>query len=267
MKTQTYEKRFTNSDLDARLSALIETVANETDAARASGQIARYLAVMGRFHNYSFNNIMLILSQNPNATQVASFNAWRQMGRFVMAGQKGLAIFVPVQVSDKRSPDPDAKITVFKVGYVFDVSQTDGQPLPEAPAWHSAERAQELQARLVKAAQAKGLTVTEAELIRGGAQGMANEGKITLASTSGTMTLIHEMAHHILHIGGPEKVSREMAELEAEAVAAVCGSHWGLATEAAVNYLALWKAEGEAIKARMARIQKAAREIIESAEA
>lgn len=266
MKTQTYEKRFTNSDLNERLTALIDSVANDTDAARANAQVARYLEVMGRFHNYSFNNVMLILSQNPGATHVASFNTWRQMGRFVMKGQKGLAIYVPIQVADKKSPDPDAKMTVFTVGYVFDISQTDGQPLPEAPAWHSAERAQELQERLILVANAKGLTVTEVEAIRNGAQGSANSGSITLASTSGTMTLIHELAHQILHIG-QASVSRELAELEAEAVAAVCGSHWGLRIEAAVNYLALWKADGEAIKARMVRIQKAAREIIESAEA
>lgn len=118
-----------------------------------SDRYAEYLQTMSRFHRYSVNNVMLIHSQNPNATHVAGFNKWRdQFGRHVKRGEKGIQIIAPVPFKKKieevkRDPDTDApmldkdgnviteekvvNIPMFKVASVFDVSQTEGKPLPE----------------------------------------------------------------------------------------------------------------------------------------
>jgi hypothetical protein len=94
---------------------------------------------MARFHHYSFGNCMMIAMQRPDATHVAGFNRWKELGRFVKAGEKGIVIIAPMLFRKKASDgDPattdeqDAeKLLRFKAVYVFDVNQTDGQPLPE----------------------------------------------------------------------------------------------------------------------------------------
>ena len=118
-----------------------------------SDKYMQYLRVMSRFHHYSVNNVMLIHMQKPDATQVAGFNKWRdQFGRHVKSGEKGIKIIAPTPYKkkvEKIKRDPDTKapildkdgkaiveekevqIPMFKVVSVFDVSQTEGKPLPQ----------------------------------------------------------------------------------------------------------------------------------------
>ncbi len=100
-----------------------------------SEELTRYLSMLAKFHKYSFGNVMLILSQRPDATHVAGFNTWKQMGRFVRQGEKGIVIIAPMafRKQEKQPTDSDKPETVLRFHgvYVFDVSQTDGQPLPE----------------------------------------------------------------------------------------------------------------------------------------
>lgn len=118
-----------------------------------SDQYRRYLSTMSRFHRYSLNNVMLIHMQRPDATLVAGFNKWRdQFGRNVKKGEKGIKIIAPTPFKkkvEKVKLDPDTQapmldrdgnaimeekeiqIPLFKVVSVFDVSQTEGKPLPE----------------------------------------------------------------------------------------------------------------------------------------
>lgn len=97
----------------------------------------RYLDTQARFHRYSTANVFLILTQRPDATRVAGFHAWRDLGRFVRKGEKGIAILAPVTVRKRRDGDQDdgepEAVTRFRVVHVFDLAQTDGDPLPEAP--------------------------------------------------------------------------------------------------------------------------------------
>src|SRR5580704_15679008 len=100
-----------------------------------SDTLKQYLATMSRFHRYSWGNCLLIYSQRPGATHVAGFHSWLKMRRYVRKGEKGIVILAPM-VGRKKSDDElteDTKTGVFgfRAAHVFDVSQTDGEPLPE----------------------------------------------------------------------------------------------------------------------------------------
>ena len=95
-----------------------------------------YLRTMAKFHHYSFANSLLIYAQKPVATRVAGYRAWQSLGRQVRKGETGIKIFVPFtkRLDDPETGEEDKRVTGFGVGNVFDVSSTDGEPLPERPA-------------------------------------------------------------------------------------------------------------------------------------
>jgi len=118
----------------------LETLTAGIEAMSTSEDWLRYLDFQRRFHRYSFGNVMLIAMQRPDATNVAGFGKWLELGRAVRKGEKGIAILAPMV--GKRKPeageaeDADAGPRVvfgYRVAHVFDVSQTDGEPLPAAP--------------------------------------------------------------------------------------------------------------------------------------
>ena len=103
---------------------------------------------MSRFHRYSWNNVLLISLQRASATHVAGFQTWRKFGRYVRKGEKGIVILAPL-IGKKRTEDDsdneEKHLFGFRAAYVFDVSQTEGEPLPEFatvqgdPAEHTAK--------------------------------------------------------------------------------------------------------------------------------
>jgi antirestriction protein ArdC len=101
-----------------------------------SHALTAFLAAAARFHEYSFGNVMLITMQKPDATRVAGFNAWKKLNRFVRKGEKGIVIIAPMRIRPKEhaedaANDEEQAFLRFKAAYVFDVSQTEGEPLPE----------------------------------------------------------------------------------------------------------------------------------------
>ena len=107
---------------------------NDALAAGKSERLQQYLKVMARFPSYSFNNQLLICLQLPEATRVQGFRGWKKLGRVVNKGEKGIGIIAPMvyRMDDEASRDSDdTTIRGFKVVHVFDVSQTEGEPLPE----------------------------------------------------------------------------------------------------------------------------------------
>src|SRR5579859_5000396 len=100
-----------------------------------SQTLTAYLKAIGRFHRYSLHNVLLIASQKPNASYVAGFRTWNELGRFVKKGEKGIMILAPIVRRKAENSDEDEKksspIAGFRPAYVFDVSQTDGQELPQ----------------------------------------------------------------------------------------------------------------------------------------
>jgi hypothetical protein len=249
-------------------------------------EFKRYLAFAARFHRYSANNALLVLLQRPNATWVAGYRKWQELGRQVRRGEEGLKILAPIfrTVEDEESGEKACALCSFKVVKVFDVSQTDpvpgAEPLPEKPRPKAlrgdSDAARVLGRSLAAVCESEGVPVAEddAELDRlsPGASGvyLLREERIVLRSTlsadARTKTLAHELAHHLLHrdVGGTE-ADRPTFEAEAEGVAYAVLSYFGVdASEYSFAYVARWAEKKEVLKAALGHIQGTVRSIVEA---
>ena len=178
---------------------------------------------------------------------VAGFQTWRSLGRYVRKGERGIPILAPIFFrEDSGDPDSRQVLTGFRSVYVFDVSQTDGKPLPEPPDWKSPEQNQVLFDRLVEFAKSKGISVSVKKLDRE-IQGVSLGGSIVVDPSAGVKTLIHELGHEILHSVEKIPSTRGERELEAESVAYVVAKHFGLSDLHSPNYVALHGADAEKI--------------------
>lgn len=221
----------------------------------------KYLVTMSQFHHYSPRNIQLILAQNPEATHVASFKKWKDdFERSVNKGEKALRVLAPMTVKVKDPKTKEVLLddngnertrTYFKMVPVFDVSQTTGKELPKPV--YDLEGTYEDYGNLYKSAkavsEANGVPIQFKENL-GGAQGLYSrqDNAITILkgmSEQQTLkTIFHEMAHSELH--NVEKLletplKRSTRELQAESVAFVVASHYGLDTsDYTFGYLASW---------------------------
>jgi len=238
---------------DEALEQLIAAVeAGGSDAFKA------YLATMARFHRYSFGNVMMIAMQRPDATHVAGFDRWKELGRYVKAGEKGIVIIAPILIR-KKSDDSNGepadesaaeKLLRFKAVYVFDVSQTDGQPLPELhrvggnPNGHT-ERLKDFVAR-------QNIALEYSDDI-GSADGVSKGGKIVLRTMLSPAeefsVLVHELAHEMLHrTERRAETTKTIRETEAEAVAFVVSQAIGLDTNSAFSdYIRLYNGDRQTL--------------------
>ncbi len=235
------------TELNAGIRRTIEQLAQETDAARQSALFRDYLRTAAAFWNYSWHNQMLIWRQKPDASFVGGFNTWLKCGRFVRKGEKGIAILAPMFFKDKRqtADGNDAENTRiwFKVVYVFDISQTDGTPLPELPTRSAGERGHDVLSRLLRFAESRGIVVRFVEKCSlNGAAGTSRGTEIEIRTsetdvTTQAATLAHEIAHSLLHFTPDGKrittrdgkeIDKQQRELEAEATAYVVGSYFGI---------------------------------------
>lgn len=246
---------------------------SEQLAAGNSQRLDAFLTALARFHRYSFNNVMLILTQKPDATRVAGFHTWRSLGRSVKKGEKGIAIFAPMLLKSKQDetkgadePDKPPRLR-FRVVHVFDLSQTDGEPLPE-PELVGGDPGEYL-TRLEAAVRSDGIRLEDrAEL--GGAEGLSTGGLIVLREGQSPAerfsTLTHEWAHEILHQRQTgERPPKTVRETEAEAVAFIVCQAIGLDTgTASSDYIRLYRGEPETLMESLDRIQKTACRILEA---
>ena len=237
-----------------------------------SERLLEYLAFQARFHQYSVGNCLLIAMQKPEATFVAGFQKWRQLGRYVKKGEKGILILAPLvrrkasaeQASDAET-STDRTVVGFRAAYVFDVSQTDGAELPEFSSitGDPGERLLLLQ-RLV---ESRGSELRYEDKL-GGASGVSEGGKIALLrglpAAEEFSVLVHELAHELLHRSERRKeTTRRVRELEAEAVAYVVASAAGLDGLArSSDYIQLYAGDKELLLASLNHIQRVASEII-----
>jgi antirestriction protein ArdC len=234
-----------------------------------SETLTNYLKAIGRFHRYSLYNVMLIASQKPNASYVAGFRTWNQLGRFVKKGEKGIMILVPIVRRNAENSDEDenhsSHIAGFRAAYVFDVSQTDGQDLPQIGIVHGDPR--EYGDGLRRFAAAQNIAIEYSEYIAP-ARGTSYGGRIELlpgqSPAEEFSTLVHELAHELLHRGDRrEQTSRKVRETEAEAAAFVVCHAIGLETgSAAADYIQLWNGDMETLADSLTYIQKAASQML-----
>lgn len=257
------EARKMTDDALARLAEALEKGKSEA--------LTRYLSVMARFHRYSFGNLMLILSQSPEATHVAGFHTWKGLGRWVKKGEKGITIIAPMILKSRDEESRlkgDAKpIVRFKAVSVFDISQTDGEPLPEAAA--SSGDPGVYTDRLKNFIASRGIKLTH-DPVPPGALGCSKGGEIRilpdLPAPQAFEVLVHELGHEMLHQGeNGQRGSKAVVETEAEAVAFVVCHSIGLTTgTAASDYIQLHQGSKELLAQSLDRIQKTANTILEA---
>ena len=239
-----------------------------------SEALKHYLAVMSRFHHYSWGNILLICSQRPDATHVAGFHAWLRMQRHVRKGEKGIVILAPM-VGRKKSgvddltEDAQTRLFGFRAAHVFDVSQTEGEDLPQfARVTGDPQNATD---RLKVFVAANGIALEYSDQIRP-ALGMSSGGKITLlpglSSAEEFSVLTHETAHELLHRGDRRKdTSHRTRETEAEAVAFVVSTAIGLDPgTSSSDYIQLHSGDKATLVESLALIQQTASAILQAIE-
>lgn len=256
-----------------RTAQALDQLANALEQGR-SEQLLAYLTTMSRFHRYSYGNTLLIMCQKPEATHVAGFNTWKKLGRYVNKGEKGILILAPMKFKQTREDDQGEEKTIhqlrFKAVYVFDVSQTDGEPLPEF-ASVAGDPADQLD-RLHHFATERGIVIEYSDSL-GRALGTSSGGliriKADLNQAEQFHVLAHELAHELLHQAEGENrpSSKTVRETEAEAVAYVVSHHIGLETGTAFSdYIQLYQGDTKTLADSLDRIQHAASEIITSLE-
>lgn len=271
-KTRSDKIRAAKNTLDEHIRLLAEQMSRGK-----SEQLVRYLEFSAQFHSYSFGNILLILTQRPNATRVAGLRQWNRLGRHVRADEKGIMILAPMSVrkrveegtNDPNADEGEERITLFKPVYVFDVSQTEGQPLPALV--HTTGDASACYPALEKAVREAGITLEVLDSIPGSAtaQGVSSCGRIAIRADlnppEAFRTLAHEFAHELLHWpkdGSPKEPNRTIRETEADAAAFVVCRHFGIACDSA-DYLLLYDSEPKLLLDRLETIRRAAARIID----
>lgn len=250
--------------IDQGLKSLVENL-----EAGKSDQLQAYISAMAKFHRYSFRNIMLIVSQFPGATQVAGFRAWKKLDRYVKKGEQGITIIAPMIYSKQNEPETlpwnDDMIIRFRAAHVFDISQTDGEPLP-----HAAETQGDpldFTPLLKSLIESKQIALEYADDL-GGADGCSSGGRIrirnSLTQAAEFSVLVHELAHEMLHWGERRKgTTKTIRETEAEAVAFIVSNAIGLnATTAASDYIQLYNGTVETLETSLDAIRRTASEII-----
>ncbi|MGU7945900.1 PBECR4 domain-containing protein [Streptococcus suis] len=249
-----------------------------------------YLTKMSQLNNYSSRNLRLILAQQPTASQVASFKQWKEtFGRHVKKGEKALRIFVPItyiKKDENNQPilDKDGKPeigTTFRLkAAVFDVSQTDGKEMPKAVSDVKDQLTDQdygnLYRTLMTIAKNNHVSVRfeELEESRKGYYDTANHqivlNKVGMNKSQLIKTFLHETAHSELHHKDhPQKdqLTRSTAELQAESVAYVVASYYGLDTSNySFGYLASWSQDKDTLRdleAQLDIVQQEAKSLIE----
>lgn len=258
----TYKSKNSSNELNMQVEQHLEELAKMTDQARTSKEMLRYLDFCAKFHNYSSGNVWLIMINKPDASFVAGYRKWQSLGRWVRKGECGIPILAPVLVKEEDEDGAEQKrLAGFKTVYVFDISQTEGQDLPEPPDWKSPEKNQELNQRLIQFANHNGITVEFVDLERD-TQGISMGGKIIIDLSAGTKTLIHEISHELMHKNDNNHQSRALKELEAESVAFIVSRHFGISGLNSPNYIALHDISPREIGCHIDRIVKTASSII-----
>lgn len=259
-----------------------------------SDRYKQFLDTMAKFPRYSVNNSLLIMMQKPDAQLCQSFTGWKQMGRYVKKGEKGISILAPApykiereqtKLDDKGRPVFDADgepvkekvevtIRAFKVVKTFDLSQTDGK---ELPAIGPSELVGNIEGypKLLQALQEISPVPVSFELIDGDAKGFYHleDKKIVvqdgMSEVQTIKTLLHEMAHQKLHdkdnVPEAKDISRNGKEVEAESVAYVVCQHYGINTsDYSFSYVAGWSEGKETpeLKASLDKIRQTASEFI-----
>ncbi|TWU62347.1 hypothetical protein V7x_40760 [Crateriforma conspicua] len=236
-----------------------------------SDVLLKYLDSVSQFHQYSFANCMLIVAQKPDATHVAGFQRWKKLGRFVKKGEKGIGIIAPMVGKRKETENSDAEKSIygFRVVHVFDVSQTEGDDLPELDLSITGDPGDKLE-RMERFVEDHGIDLAYVDDGLGGALGVSKGGRIEvlaeLEPADRFAVLAHELAHELLHHGERRaKTSKVVRELEAEAVAyVVCRSQGLECGNKSSDYIQLYNGDDKLLMNSLEHIQRTSAMILAS---
>ena len=274
-----------------------------------SDRYRQYLSTMSRFHKYSLNNVMLIHSQRPDATLVAGFNKWKnQFGRHVKKGERGIQILAPVPFKkkvDEVKLDPHTKapmldkdgnlvkeekevsVPMFKVVSVFDVSQTDGKPLPVLAHSLSGDVQQyEVFMEALRRTSPVPIVIAHTDRDVDGFFDLTAQQITIQDGMSQVQTIcagVHEIAHSKLHnydkmteladdgvtVLAPEEKDRHTEEVEAESISYAVCQYFGIETaDNSFGYIASWSQgkELKELRASLETINRTSSELISSIE-
>jgi len=278
--------------LSQKIEKYINTLTSDLDQTSSSAEIQNFFAFQSKIKNRSFYNTMLIYLQNRNATHVEGFRTWQEkFGRKVKKGATSIGIFAPFSrkqdVEDINNPDIDNQIkrknhTWFRLVNVFDVADTEPISGKEhmyvkEPNWHSDntpnEKTEKLYNCVIKIADEFGIQV-ERNTSKRGEAGYAKGDYISIDNTidgiNKTGTLIHEIAHELLHFKetsifhiDTENLTKQDKEIQAEAVTYIVLKHYDLPTTNQSTYLALWKTSKTSLTKNLDSIKKVADFIIQ----
>lgn len=294
------------SDQDGRtnkmggaINGVIDDLIAATEEARDSEVFREFLEAQSLFHNYSKWNAYLIKMQRPSATRVAGYNKWQtEFDRHVKKGENGIYIRYPQDVPvcpecrktknkheesdceyDETPPEEWDTKRFYNTGSVFDIEQTEGEPVPSLP---TDAKEGEGDTPLKPALEAKETLNVTVEMVEPDEWKRGGNGVCDLATRSIRVlngersdaavfrSLVHEYGHALLHTeGGKAEDENNTAamELETEAVAYVVGHHFGLDMDDSAFYLASWSNdESDMLKSRLGRISETSEEIIEAIE-
>lgn len=285
-------------ETDERVAELTERLENGVKELYASDNYAQYITAMAKFHHYSFGNALLILFQRPQATQVAGYNTWKQLGRQVKRGEKGIMILAPCNFRaslerEKIDPltgqallGPDGKPLTekvkvspnrFKIAHVFDLSQTEGRELPQIGVSELTGDVADYTGIYNRLTALSPLPVVQEDFQRS-AKGYTSftENRIVvkpgMSQVQTIKTLVHEIAHAKLHkpddiLDVPRPDERRRKEVEAESIAYVVCQHFGIdTTDYSLAYVAGWSKGRELteLKGSLNIIHATAGEIIDA---
>jgi antirestriction protein ArdC len=278
----------TTTDTKALTEQLHGDLAEQVEQLVTSEAWVRWLGTAARFHRYSFNNTMLILMQRPDATRVAGYRVWQEMGRQVRKGERSIRIFAPstrtvVDEADDGSEHKRRVVIGWRLVPVFDIAQTDGDDLPGQPTLvgPSGQPDSHVQPAIAEQITSRGFTLVDGTL-SAGVLGETNyhpdHRSVTIdypdADEAGRIrVLLHELAHVMLHDPHDDTAIRDCQgtrEVEADSVAYIVGTAIGLDMGTlSFGYLATWagQAVGQTITETGQRVITCAHSIIDAVQA
>lgn len=272
-------KKKTNEERKVELTTALQRLEDGVVDMFTSDRYKEYLRFFSQMHNYSFNNTILILSQYPQASRVASFQTWKSLHISVKKGEKAIKVLVPIpyhkEIVNVNADNPEDKEIVkidklyFKLGNVFDIGQTDGE-LPSLSN-ELLDNPEELTRAIPILMRCNSIPTEFEESLRwNSANGYYHvvDNRIAIKpdmpSSQTFKTLIHEKAHSILHTKDT-KYSRNEAEVQAESIAYIVSNALGLDTsEYSFGYIAGWSKNKDIaeLKQSLALIEQTSKSIL-----
>jgi antirestriction protein ArdC len=267
-----YEPRYGELPREERLKDALQTLEHGIDSILSSEEFASYLQTLARFHSYSFGNVLLIRAQRPDATRVAGYRKWLELGRQVKKGEQGIKILVPYKHKGPIAEEAEGHSVVvrgFGVGTVFDVSQTEGDPLPDPPAVEridgASDRGMRLLVDLLDYLELQNVPVARENTKP--ANGYFDPRRrhvaldVDLDGDQATKTLTHEACH--VMAGHTLGMNSQDVETVAESTAFVVLSHYGIDSSGYIfPYVAGWAQDRATLKRNLGAVQGTAHRII-----